>query len=576
MPEPTCPLSDCHPTLLHGLLGHAQRQPDALLYRVIADDEQLRTATWAQFLSMTRRCAAQFAMHGIGPGSRVLLMLTNSLEFLVAFFATLWCGAIAVPASRPRKASNAERLAAVLAAATPDVLVCQPGHTGLLAELFVAAADVPPRCLVLDLATLDALPESPVPEPLPGPQDTALIQFTSGSTSVPKGIVISHANLAVNVEQMNRVFGSHAETITVSWLPTFHDAGLISMVLAPMMSGGSLVLSSPQRFIRRPRSWLEDVSRYRATCTGAPNFAFDLLLRTVGKLDGLDLSSLRCLYNGAETVSARTVVDFQKRFSACGLDRSVLLPVYGLAEATVGVSGGPLPAGAVIRAFAAADLAAGKASPAGSDDAVELVSVGQTALGGRLQAVDPATRAALPDGHVGEIWIAGPQIAQGYWQRPEETAATFAAHTADGQGPWLRSGDLGFVLDERLYITGRIKETIIVRGRNLSPDEIELVCAKAVPALPLSQIVAVPIHAGAEAVGVIVECPGVPKDACDAMAAAFRIAVAQTLDVTLAEILFVDAMSIPRTSSGKKQRLLAAQLRAARPEKLLHLSRLAA
>lgn len=575
MSASTSPVFDRYPSLLHGLLAHAARQPDALLYRVIADDESVSTATWAEFLSLTRRCASLLASQGVGPGTRVVLMLPNSMEFLVAFFATLWCGAIAVPSSRPRKASNAERLSAVLAASTPELLVCLDGDTAMLAALF-AATGTAPRLLPLNLAMLDSRSESALPEPLPAPTDVALIQFTSGSTGVPKGIVISHGNLAVNIEQMNRAFGSDARTVTVSWLPTFHDAGLISMALAPMMSGGSLVLSSPQRFIRRPQRWLEDLTRYRATCTGAPNFAFDLVLRATSTLDGLDLSAVRCFYNGAETVSPRTISDFKARFARCGLDSTALLPVYGLAEATVGVAGGRREDGFVIRSFDARQLAAGQAQSCSADDSVALVSAGCATPWCDLRIVDPMTFASLPDGTIGEIWIAGPQIAQGYWQRPDETAATYDARAADGSGPWLRSGDLGFLLDDRLYISGRIKETIIVRGRNLSPDEIELVCAKAVPALPLSQIVAVPVRANTEQVGVIVECPGTPKDACDAIASAFRIAVAQALDVTLADILFVDAMSIPRTSSGKKQRLLAARLRDARPEKLLHVSSLVA
>ncbi len=575
MSVPTPLIHDRYPTLLHGLLAHAARTPAALLYRVIADDEQIRTATWAEFLSLTRRAASLLSAHGVGPGTRVVLMLPNSMEFLVAFFATLWCGAIAVPASRPRKASNAERLSAVLAAASPELLVCLDGDTGMLAELF-AATGVAPRLLALDWEAIEAQAECPVPDPLPAPDDFALIQFTSGSTSVPKGIVVSQGNLAVNIEMMNRAYAKHRGTRALSWLPVFHDAGLVCMAISPAIHGGSLTLSTPQRFIRKPRSWLDDIGRYGITCTGAPNFAFDLAIRMGGSANGLDLSTLDTLWNGAETVNADTLRGFVKKFAPCGFREQAINPAYGLAEATIGVAGGPPGEGATIGRFDAMQLAAGIAQRSEAADAVTLVSAGAPGWNTEIRIVDPQTRAVLPDGRIGEIWIAGPQIAQGYWQRPEETAATFAARAADGSGPWLRSGDLAFLRDNRLYISGRIKETIIVRGRNLSPDEIELVCAKAVPALPLSQIVAVAVQGNAESVGVIVEFPGAQKEACDAIAGAFRIAVARTLDVTLADILFVDAMSIPRTSSGKKQRLLAAKLRAAKPEKLLHINSLAA
>lgn len=564
---------DSYPTPLHGLLAHAARQPDALLYRVIGDDEGIRTATWAEFVSATCKTANLLIANGVAPGSRVLLMLPNTMEFLLAFFACLLCGAIAVPASRPRKVSNAERLKAVLAASAPGLLVCLPGDTAMLDELFVGSPVAAPRVLALDPTTIDAQTTAALPDPLPAPDDIALIQFTSGSTGTPKGIVISHGNLAINIEMMNRAYGKTRTTRALSWLPTFHDAGLVCMGISPAIHGGSLTLSSPQRFVRRPRSWCEDISRYGITCSGAPNFAFDLVLRMSGNVTGLDLSTLDCLWNGAETVSAATLRAFAKKFAPCGFRAEAINPAYGLAEATIGVAGGPFGAGPTIATFDARQLAGGQAVRSDAKDAVTLVAAGTPGWRNDIRIVDPGTRMELSDGKLGEIWIAGPHIAQGYWQRPEETAATYGARTADGSGPWLRSGDLGFLLDERLYISGRLKETIIVRGRNLCPDEIELVCAAAVPALPLSQIVAIPVHGAAEQLGVIVEFPGAPREACEAIASAFRTAVAQALDVSLAEILFVDAMSIPRTSSGKKQRLLAARLPQTRPERVLHASR---
>ncbi|MGQ0696973.1 MAG: fatty acyl-AMP ligase [Panacagrimonas sp.] len=563
-----------YPTLLHGLLAHAARQPEALLYRVIADDESVQTATWSEFLSATRRTASLLARNGVVPGTRVVLMLPNSMEFLLAFFAILWCGAIAVPASRPRRASNAERLSAGLASSAPELLICLRGDVSMLDELFTAHPGTAPRVLALAFAAVQKEVEASIPEPLPAPADIALIQFTSGSTNTPKGIVVSHGNLAINIEMMSRAHGTTHATKALSWLPTFHDAGLVCMAISPAIHGGSLTISSPQRFIRRPRSWVEDIGRYGITYTGAPNFAFDLAVRTAGDTAGLDLSGVVCLWNGSETVSADSLRKFSATFGPCGFRAIAINPAYGLAEATIGVTGGPFGAGPTICTFDSKELAAGKALRSEAKDAVTLVSAGAPTWRNEIRIVDAQTREPVADGTVGEIWNAGPHIAQGYWRRPEDTAATFGAYTASGEGPYLRSGDLGFLLDNRLYIAGRLKEIIIVRGRNLYPDEIELVCANAVAAVPLSQIVAVPLSStGTEQVGVIVELPGATKGAGDAIARAFRTAVANAFEVTLAEVLFVDNAAIPRTTSGKKQRLLAARLQSASPEKLLHVSR---
>ncbi|HYG63468.1 MAG TPA: amino acid adenylation domain-containing protein, partial [Thermoanaerobaculia bacterium] len=548
-------------TLVDLLRLRAEERGEARAYTFLADGEaEEGTLSYAGLDRQARTIGAALARLSAA-GERVVLLFPPGLEFIAAFFGCLYAGAVAVPAYPPRSQRGLPRLLSILSDARPRVVLTTRALLGktrpLLARL--AADGVAVDCLATD----DLAPEGAEAWTAPDIDGgtLAFLQYTSGSTSTPKGVMVSHANLLHNEEIIRQAFGQSAESVILGWLPLYHDMGLIGNVLQPLYVGAPCILMSPVAFLQKPLRWLEAIGRYRATTSGGPDFAYALCAARIGEEQraGLDLSSWRVAFNGAEPVRAETMERFAAAFASCGFRREAFYPCYGLAEATLFVTGGTLgdPPRAV--PFDAAALEKDRAVPPEPGRAArELVGCGQAWGGQEVLVVDPATSAARPAGTVGEVWVAGPSVAHGYWRNPEATERDFHARLADEPeaGPFLRTGDLGFFQDGELFVTGRLKDLIILRGRNLYPQDVELTAERAHPALRPGCGAAFAVEAGgAERLVVTLEMERRADGASpEAVAEAVRRAVAEEHEAQVHEVVLLRAGTIPKTSSGKIQR----------------------
>ncbi|HET8705856.1 MAG TPA: AMP-binding protein, partial [Pseudomonadales bacterium] len=421
-----------------------------------------------------------------------------------------------------------------------------------------------------DLANLNWLASDTVPmaesanwtAPVINENSLAFLQYTSGSTGSPKGVMVSHGNLLYNEEMIRTAFGFNAESRFVSWLPLFHDMGLIGTTLQPFYTGGSCIMMSPAAFLQKPLRWLQAIHDFRGDVTVAPNFAYELAVKQISaeQRQALDLSCLKYALSGAEAVRSETVDMFVKAYEPSGIKREAFYPTYGLAEATLFVSG----ASRFRPKFARVDareLERHKAVLSDSADPIEtsiLVGNGTTWLEQEIAIVDPDSLQQLPDGSVGEIWVKGKNVCKGYWNKPELSEEVFAARIAgSNNGPFLRTGDLGVLLDTELYITGRQKDLVIIRGRNHYPTDIEHTVQKAHPALKEDAGAAFSVDIDGEERLVVVqevERTARTKMNVDEVAAAVRKAVALQHELQVYGLVLIKPGQIPKTSSGKIQR----------------------
>ena len=473
---------DAHRTITEILRSRALRKPDQIAFRFLADDVlSCSEITYGELDTSARRIASWIQSQD-GPAHPIPLIFPAGLDFIRAFFGCLYAGRCAVPLSLPTASEGARRVLSVLADAGASIaLVADSARSRLARELARQSDSV-------DLIPFAAVRDSELPwrEPDANAYHLALLQYTSGSTSTPKGVEISHRNLVHNIDQMATACHAGEHSIGVSWLPHFHDMGLIGGILMPLCVGFPVTLMSPSSFIRRPLRWLETISKTRATISGAPNFGYEHCLNEIGDEDtaAIDLASWTTAFCGAEPIRAETLARFSARFSGVGFRKSALFPCYGLAEATLMVSGRHWNQFSEQK-FARSSLAKGYAEePSNEDDCTALVASGTVLDGHRLIVVDPATRNECPGGTVGEIWISSQSVGQGYWKRGDESAATFRARLAGNQDDqYLRTGDLGFLRHGQLFITGRQKDLLIIRGANFYPEDVERALEGAVPAL---------------------------------------------------------------------------------------------
>jgi amino acid adenylation domain-containing protein len=542
-----------------------------------------RHETYGELDARVRAVAASLQERGLA-GERVMLLVTPGLEYVTAFLGCLYAGAVAVPYYPPSgagrlkgKAAGAVRYARGIGkvqhiAATADiaaVLMHAAGDDGIDEPLFtdggISRSIAWLRVRELAMGNPQAWRTfSPEPESL------AFLQFTSGSTGTPRGVMVSHGNLIHNSGLIRDAFG-HTEGTLIGaiWLPPFHDMGLIGGILQPLFVGGRCVLLSPAEFLQRPRRWLEAITRHRATTSGGPNFAYDLCVRRVPReqREGLDLSSWTVAFTGAEPVRADTMRRFSDAFAASSFENRAFFPCYGLAEATLAVTGGGRLDGPVVAHVDRAALARNEVVALRSADAgaQPLVACG-TALGDQhLSIVDPITAAALPPGRVGELWVRGPSVTGGYWNDPAATSSVFSGRRSDGTGPFLRTGDLG-CLDEhgRLFIVGRSRDLIIIHGTNHHPADIEQTVEAHLPVIRTGGVAAFGVAGDAgEQLVVVAELDpksGASRDgrhdpsALNAIAIAIRTAVLEGHDVEPSAALLVVAGGLPRTTSGKLER----------------------
>jgi acyl-CoA synthetase (AMP-forming)/AMP-acid ligase II/alkylation response protein AidB-like acyl-CoA dehydrogenase/acyl carrier protein len=499
-----------------------------------------------------------------------VLLYPAGLEFIVAYFACLRARVVAVPATMSHRRHGSRRLPALLADADPALVLTESGWAHAVGAC-LEQSDA--QCAWVCTDRLDvAGPVTLAPAELSA---TAFLQYTSGSTAQPKGVEVTHANIAANVEAIRRAFGFDERSVMVSWLPLFHDMGLIGSVLAPAAVGFRCVLMAPATFLKQPVRWLQAIARYRGTCAGAPNFGWDYCARRVSEEQkaALDLSSLAVAYNGSEPVRAATLRAFAGAFARCGFDPAALFPCYGMAEATLLVAGGPRARAPRVCTVSKARLEANQVhdvAPA-SADAREVVGCGHAAAGTTLLVVDPDSRLPAAPHRVGEVWVTGPGVARGYWGRPAETEAVFGARLAgDGgaHGAFLRTGDLGFVRDGELFLTGRLKELLIVHGRNIYPQDVEETLVRAIDFIEPNGCAAFMLETdGSERLAVVAEANrSLVRTAAiggagnarlaqlDELVRQIRAEVARQFGVAVGPVLFVRPGAFPRTTSGKVQR----------------------
>jgi acyl-CoA synthetase (AMP-forming)/AMP-acid ligase II/alkylation response protein AidB-like acyl-CoA dehydrogenase/acyl carrier protein len=568
------------------LRRHARMTPERLAYTFLRDDGKIDEITYGQLERRAAALAATLAQHAPA-GSRALLLYPAGLEFITVYFACLMASIIAVPATIPHKTRASRRLKALLDDADPVLILtrsdCEPAIKASLSLVDAANRE----CLPTD--TL-ALTGDPATLPVIAPGMTAFLQYTSGSTSLPKGVEITHRNIASNVAAIREGFGFTPDTVMVSWLPLFHDMGLIGSVISPMHAGFHCVLMAPAAFLKSPVMWLEAISTYRGTCAGAPNFGWDYCAKKINdeQKQRLDLSSLVVAYNGSEPVRATTLRSFTDAFAACGMRDTALFPCYGMAETTLFVAGGPIASAPQVRTVSKSLLEGNQIRDAvpGDDDARAIVSSGRIAIDTQVVIVDPETLLAVSPHRVGEVWVSSPSVARGYWNKPAETEAAFGARLArDGRGPFLRTGDLGFMRDGELFITGRLKDLIIINGRNVYPQDVEEVIERSIDFIEPNMCAAFSVEINMqERLAIVAEAnrslvraaQQATKDHAsreqqakakddylakiEAMAQNICKVIAQQFDVSVSSIVFVKPGSFPRTTSGKVQRTCCKEL----------------
>jgi acyl carrier protein len=549
-------------TLIDLLEWRAAHQSGREAYTFLGDgDAEDSSVTYGELDRQARSVASRLQSAGVATGERVLLLYPPGLEYVAAFLGCLYAGVIAVPAYPPRLNRPTSRLQAIAADSRATVAL---STSHVLSNLERRLAHAPELKSLRWLATdegKDLAEEWRRPE-VDG-RTLAFLQYTSGSTAAPKGVMVTHANLLHNLAMIYDGFGHSPDSRMVSWLPPYHDMGLIVGVLQPLYGGFPAALMPPVSFLQRPLGWLRAISRLKADSAGAPNFAYDLCARKVTpeELADLDLSSWTLAFNGAEPVRQETLERFAATFAPCGFRGETLYPAYGLAEGTVFVSGGSKTAPPILLPVKGADLERDRVVETSADDnaARTLVGCGRTwAKDHKIVVIDPETHTRCPGDRVGEIWVSGPSVAEGYWGRPEETEQTFRAYLADtGEGPFLRTGDLGFLHHEELFVTGRLKDLIVIRGLNYYPQDIEQTVERSHAALRPDGCAAFAIDTdeGEELVVVQeLERRYVRNADLDEVIASVRREVAEEHELQIHALVLIRTGSIPKTSSGKIQR----------------------
>ncbi|HKG21871.1 MAG TPA: condensation domain-containing protein, partial [Blastocatellia bacterium] len=549
-------------TLVELLRFRAGAQRGLKAYAFLKDGEaEEEGITYDQLDARARAVAAHLQELGMA-SERALLLYPPGLDYIAAFFGCLYAGTVAVPAYPPdpeRLKRSLARLLAILADAGPRVVLT----TSSILSMIRRSPGLDERLASLGWVTTDSLAPGLADEwmePDITGKTIAFLQYTSGSTGTPRGVIVSHGNILQNERIIQAACRHDGDSTFVGWLPLYHDMGLIGNVLQPLYIGARCVLMSPHSFLQKPLRWLSAISRYKAATSGGPNFAYDLCVRKIAPDDraNLDLSSWTTAFNGAEPIRFDTMERFTATFESSGFRRETFFPCYGLAEATLIVAGSSRESLPVVRDFESSGLERNHVTPStpGNPERRAIAGCGQVLQGYGVVIADPDSLAACPMDRVGEIWITGDSIAQGYWKRPGETDLTFNAFLSDsGRGPYLRTGDLGFIQDGELFVTGRLKDLLIIRGRNHYPQDVELTVEKSHASLRPGCGAAFSVEAGGEEKLVIVqEADSRKATSTIEVIECIRSAVGEKHEIQPHAILLVKPWSIPKTSSGKIQR----------------------
>ncbi|MBW4609148.1 MAG: AMP-binding protein [Hassallia sp. WJT32-NPBG1] len=546
-------------TFVEILRYRSSKQPDTQAFTFLQDGEaQTATLAYLELDRYSRAIASQLQTLGLS-GERALLLYPPGIDYLPAFFGCLYAGVVAVPAYPPRNGRNTPRILAILKDAQTAVILTT---TAILAQLKSLLADKFDIDNILWLTTDNLTPdiEEAWQEPFINTDTLAFLQYTSGSTGTPKGVMLTHGNLLHNAEVTRQYMEHSSSSKFVSWLPVYHDMGLIGGVLQPLYGGFPCMMMPPAAFLQRPYRWLQAISHYRGTTSGAPNFAYELCIEkiTPEQRSTLDLSSWSVAFNGAEPIRHETLERFAATFAECGFRPEAFYPCYGMAEATLMVSGS-------VKSALVSSLSLQKSAlernhvidvVANEDNSITLVGCGRVVPQQQIVIANSETLTCCDPDEVGEIWVSGPSIGHGYWKRLEETEQTFRAYLQDTkEGPFLRTGDLGFLHNDELFITGRAKDLIIIRGRNFYPQDIELTAERSHSSLRIGSSAAFAVEVdNEERLVVVQELEFRAKPNLEEVTTAIRQAVAQEHEIQVYAVVLIKAGTIPKTSSGKIQR----------------------
>lgn len=552
-------------SIIEIILGHAERNPDRDAIVFDLGEGAVDRRSYRELAVDIRELAGAFSTQGLS-GARIGLLFSPGLDFVLALLGCLAAGSVAVPiAPIGRRRARLQNLLGLAASFDPHALLLDKAMARSFGDqLAVSLGPLLTRHVEFDSLAPDRAPIEPLRV---GPEDLAVLQFTSGTTSNPKGVMITHGNILADETIICSAFGHDGDSHFVGWVPHYHDQGLFGNILQPLFLGSTCVLTSPAAFINKPMSWLQLISRYRAHTSGGPNFGFDLCADHAmrrGIPEGLDLSCWRVAFNGAERVRPRTMSRFADLFAGAGFDRRAFLPCYGLAECTLVSVAMPNWTVPLVRRHDSVALSAGTARETEDDSgSIDLACCGPAMDGSSAIIVDTATRTQLPHGKVGEVWLSGPHIAVGYWDDPKKTQDTFGAHLATGEGPFLRTGDIAFSSPDGIYIVGRMKDLIILRGRNYAPSDVEQIWAEITDTVGQASAAAVQLESGEEQhVALIAEVKrtaarSTTDDAIQDLARQLRSAAMEKLELGVTDLVLVQEGAIPRTTSGKVQRILA-------------------
>jgi acyl-CoA synthetase (AMP-forming)/AMP-acid ligase II len=542
------------------LRGMAGEDPDKALYTYLPFDDGppvrlTRAETWR------RACAVAAMLSERGLRQRpVLLLYPAGPAFGPAFLGALLAGAVAVPAPAPEFAAQLDRLGGIAEDCAPGAILSTGALRARMLDRLEAGS---PLRSCPWLATDVEAAQTPFDPGPAAPSEVALLQYTSGSTAEPKGVTVTHANIAHNLQMLAQAFQPRPGARIVSWLPHFHDMGLVTGLLGPMTCGGESILMSPRGFLSRPLRWLQAISDFRAEISGAPNFAYDLCLRWAdrGERPALDLSGWRSAFVGAEPVRMATLEAFADRFGREGFAREALTPCYGMAEATLLVACKPAGTAATTHVLAREAARRGAAEASSEPSGLRLTGCGHPPSDTQIRIVDPERRVVLPAGRIGEAWIAGPQVARGYWNRRGDDDPFGAELAEPDGGRWLRTGDLGFLTQSGEFVfVDRLKDLIIVNGQNHPCHDLELTAAASHPALSAGGCVAAGVEAEDRThIAVVAELTANALGIAEEVAASIRSSLFTTHALAVRTVAFVPPGRLSRTTSGKLQRRLTAQ-----------------
>lgn len=461
------------------LSSKAIEYPNKVAFKyLINGEDDVISISYGQLVSESKRIATYLYNEGF-TGKRALIMYHSSIDYIKVFLGCLYAGVIAVPVYPPSLSRNMDRVRSIMADANTNLVLTTSQLYSRIAKQFnkeTSGFDIKWVCI-------DKL-DPPLSEEWKHPNITgdsiAFLQYTSGSTSAPKGVMISHNNILHNQEMIKNAFQTNEHTVAVGWLPLYHDMGLIGNVLQPLYLGATSILMSPMDFLKRPFSWLKAISKYKATVSGGPNFAYDLCIKKITEEEKaqIDLSSWQLAFNGAEPIRYETIKKFSDEFSQCGFKLQRFYPCYGMAEATLLITGGDVSKGPVIKHFDSLSLTSNKVIESSNPDgSVALVSSGTSDFQEELCIVNPKTHYICSENEIGEIWVRGKNVANGYFGTGE--SSDFSGRIQGRSSTYLKTGDLGFINEGQLFVTGRLKDVIILRGKNYYPQDIELITENA-------------------------------------------------------------------------------------------------